>query len=215
MTASSNWHKFVLSIFTLSTLLFFSSNNSYAGNTGAYFTGFGGVALLEASEIDAFGVPTGIEVRTNLGWDAGGEIGYDAGVFRLGFEMAFQNNSLDEITGVSPNISVDGDIYALSYMLKAYLDLENSSAFTPYFGGGVGFSTLFFDDPDNIGGPFDNDQTLLAFKISVGTAYEMTPKLHLLLGYDMFATESMESNDKSLAGGFLSHNLNVGARFYF
>ena len=73
MIANCSWHKFALTILTLGTLLFFSINNSYAGNTGAYFTGFGGVALLEASEIDAFGTPTGIEVRTNLGWDAGGE----------------------------------------------------------------------------------------------------------------------------------------------
>jgi opacity protein-like surface antigen len=52
------------------------------------------------------------------------------------------DNISDRDTGFNYG-GIDGDIGVFAFMVNGFVDLHNSSAVTPYFGGGVGVATIY------------------------------------------------------------------------
>ncbi|MHA3103304.1 outer membrane protein [Acinetobacter sp. ANC 3791] len=89
------------------------------------------------------------------------------------------------------NINYKHDLTLQSYMLNGYYDFTNHSRFTPYLSAGVGLahtklktgavltsSTAIIED-----GIGSNTKSHIALGVGAGFAYEISPKLHLDLGY--------------------------------
>lgn len=132
-------------------------------------------------------------------------------------------------TGVGPS---HGDVDALVGLLNGYYDFTSYAGFTPYIGGGVGFSSNHISPTTVAVGPFggslNNDtSTQFAWQVSAGVSYDLTQNWALDLGYrylDMGEArtgDDLTINGVSTVGGatqhgdLQAHEVQVGLRYSF
>lgn len=199
------------------------------GNSFYYGELRGGAAFLSDADIDdRDGVLalTGIEVEidSKVGWLAEGAIGYaDASGGRVEIAVGYRKNQFDEITidpgGVSTTSDFDGDITALTTMFNAYYDFNAvamgaggpiGERLTPFVGVGVGaaFMSADLDEIDE-----SDDDTVFAWQLMAGLAYNFTPNMAATFSYAYFATSDPEF--EGIEFDYASHNVIVGLRFGF
>ena len=201
--------------------VFFLSHHSSVYAQNWYLSGSGGVTILQDADNEFSTLPVVIITTFDTGWNAGGALGYDFGSFRTEFEVAYRENDGDKLKALGLTAPLVGKMSTLSYLFNVFYDYENSSPFTPYIGGGVGASTVSMDNlrSGTTGATFaDDDETVFAYKIAVGAAYQVTPMFDLTLDYTYFATSDPEfSNPGGLKfdSEYKSHNFNAGIRFNF
>ncbi len=131
---------------------------------------------------------------------------------------------------------------AVGIMANAYADLGTYAGFTPYVGGGVGYSLLRWKDLSNtlycVGAACPSTAALATFKhggedswrftyaLMAGVAYDISKNLKLDLGYkyrhiqggDMFGWDSFSSAAGATGiqgrdNGFDTHEIKVGLRY--
>ncbi len=143
------------------------------------------------------------EFKANMdtGWAVDLSAGY-AGLFipqfRVEGEVAYRSNSVSKITESPPvfpcgsvGCNGTGDVNSLALMANGYYDFLNSSAFTPYIGGGVGAARVSADSV-GITTPFHftfsaNDWQF-AYQGIAGVRYNFNPNWDIHLDYRYFAT---------------------------
>lgn len=172
----------------------------------------------------------------------GAAAGYDFGMWRAEFEIAYRQNDLDKIKavvsqdigngpingepiptqvvpGTSVSINADGDVSALSFMVNGYFDWQNPSPLTPYLGAGIGFARVSMNDLKVEGVRLvDDSDTVFAYQLAAGVGWEFMPNLTLDLGYRYFATADPEFRDvegDTFESEYKSHNLMLGLRIGF
>lgn len=193
-------------------------NPALAGDTGMYFSVFGGGTYLENSTLQANGNDVG-ELTFDTGWNVGGAFGQDYGNLRAEIEAVYRLNQVDT-ADISPNVppnpyltpgkkKVDADATVLTYLVNVFWDFENKSPLTPYVGGGIGFATI--DISDDVA---DEDNTVFAYKVATGIAWKLTPGLDLLVDYSFLATTDPEAYGE-VDAEYATHNLSGGIRFRF
>lgn len=77
----------------------------------------------------------------NTGYDLGGIVGYDFGMFRLEAEASYRRASNDKFTTATTSFSganIGGSSSALSFMLNGLLDFGPDDGLQGFVGGGVG-----------------------------------------------------------------------------
>ena len=145
---------------------------------------------------------------------------------RLEFNYAGTKISTDSLTatvagnGVTASIIPDLELDAKSYMIYGYKDIPNESKFTPYFGVGLGTSTLSTEATTvNVSG---SDVTLSAASESVfsygikgGISYEVANNTSVYseasyLNYASFSTDLSENYDSNSYFG-----ISAGLKFTF
>lgn len=100
-------------------------------------------------------------------------------------------------------------------MANAYYDFKNSSIVTPYIGGGIGFANVNVGD-GNVGGVqvwADDDDTVFAYQLAIGTGFDVTKELTIDLGYRYYATQ--DPSFELVDAEYSSHNVMVGLRYRF
>jgi opacity protein-like surface antigen len=194
------------------------ATSAFAGNV--YTSLSGGVNFLnDTTQEFEIAVPDQ-DVSYETGFSVGGAVGYDFGKYRTEFEIAYRQNDLNQ-TSIGPvSFDLTGDVSAISYMFNAFYDVENNSPITPYIGGGVGIAKVSINDASFVGSALENDDsdTVFAWKIGVGAAYEVTPNISLTGGYELFATADLDFEDglgNKFEADYTSHNVNLGLRYAF
>ena len=69
-------------------------------------------------------------------------IGYDFGTIRTELTYAYSNSSINNVTGAAAEVSGSSNFNKNDILFSVYADLTSNSRFTPYIGGGIGYSNL-------------------------------------------------------------------------
>ena len=174
----------------------------------------GGAILQENQEYDisnAAGttrVDRGLRTRYEIGYDVGGNIGYDFGLFRGEFEVAYKDNNLDSVNVLQaiPPINyinnqiivpptgtyqgADGNVRALSFMANGLFDFGGENGdLGGYIGGGVGVARVQFKDLQlqKYGSAFLSDSdTGFAWQVLAGVYKPLSKHVDLGLKYRYF-----------------------------
>lgn len=201
-----------------------------------------------AAPVQAADANQGVYLRLDSGWsfsrDAGNDLGDDVGgtpiigagvgyrlnqYLRADATVAYRGGY--EIDQTSSNINWDGDVSAVTGMLNVYADVAKFGRFTPYVGGGVGFSRNTVDDvavsSGAITGTLKGDtNTSFAWQLSTGVGIEIAPKWSIDVGYRyMDMGEAKSGTSATVAGIGLTgaasegdlhaHEIQAGVRYQF
>jgi opacity protein-like surface antigen len=146
----------------------------------------------------------------------------ESGDYRVEGEVAYQNNEVDRVGNNSlPAELDDGEILSsmeasvLTFLLNGYIDFNYGSAFSWFFTGGFGFARI--DGEMTVDGVTDDeDDTVFAYQLGVGTGYAVTETVTLDCKYRYLSTAedfNFEGGDVEVASP--SHNITVGIRVAF
>jgi len=193
------------------------------GASGMYGSFNAGVAMPADGNMTISGVGSA-ELEYDTSFTVGGAIGYrlgESGDYRVEGEVAYQNNEVDRIGNNSlPAELDDGEILSsmetsvLTFLLNGYIDFNYGSAFSWFFTGGLGFARI--DGEMTVDGVTDDeDDTVFAYQLGVGTGYAVTETVTLDCKYRYLRTEdfNIEGGDVEVASP--SHSITVGIRVAF
>ena len=162
--------------------------------------------------LDATSQPRGV-LSQNGGFSVDGGIGYDFGAIRTELTYGYSAPSVDSIVSrdLSRTFSAGGKINKNDIMLSAYWDVLPFSRFTPYIGGGVGYSNLSTPSFD-VGGyrTGNHNKGLFGWQAKAGVSYA------LAYNWDVYAegTYSGTGNPQFESINFTSYS-DFGAKLGF
>lgn len=225
----------LVTIAILATLLLPAVSLATSPTPGSYLSGFIGVTVPRDSIVltDNFVTNNSFTDRVEFypGINLGLTGGYDFGYLRMEGELSYKYTEIKDVIDQADNFSfrnVNGNLGALAMLFNTFVDLHNSSPLTPYFGGGIGFATLYLSDTsgtDTRGGApgrtllyVDDNDSVFAYQVGGGVEIALNPSLSLDLGYRYFGTSTarfVNSVDRTTWLKFENHNANVGLRMKF
>lgn len=116
--------------------------------------------------------------------------------------------------GLSGKINSDASLFG--FLANAFYDIKNSSPFTPYIGGGIGFAQIYVGQGTSTTGVLlwnkDND-TVFAYQLGAGVGINAGKNLTFDLGYRYFGTSDVKFD--LLTADVASHNVLAGVRYKF
>ena len=192
------------------------------GASGMYGSFNAGVAMPADGNM-TFSGGGSYELEYDTSYTVGGAIGYrlgESGDYRVEGEVAYQNNEVDRIDNNSLPYNPGGGVISsmeasmLTFLLNGYIDFNYGSAFSWFFTGGFGFARI--DGERTVEGvTYDDDDTVFAYQLGVGTGYAVTETVTLDCKYRYLHTE-----DLNIEGGYVevaspSHSITVGIRVAF
>jgi opacity protein-like surface antigen len=201
---------------------------------GFYVGGGAGAAFLE-SALNTNGPAFLIDSDYGTGWLLRGEAGYAfANGLRVEGEIGYRQNDVTKLRidqdgglgrslGLPPLngavLTTTGDESSLAFMANAWYDIRTGTPFTPYVGGGVGFSRAAFNSLAAGGLTLvDDSDIVFAYQFGAGLAYAITPQLSATVDYRFFATSDPTFTDfegVSFSSEYQSHSITGGFRFTF
>lgn len=194
-----------------------SSGSTYGSAKGHYVSGNIGLAMASDSDLTDSTIPgitVNIEYDTGLAF--GLAVGYDFGNTRVEGEIAYQKNDFNKMSLLGVDVDLTGDVTLLSLLVNGYYDFANSSVFTPYISGGLGFAKVEINDLNVPGfglSSFNDDDTVFAYQIGLGVGYAVNEKVTIDTKYRYFATSDIEFDTTETE--FASHNFLIGVRVSF
>lgn len=185
-------------------------------------------AAIVLSATAAQAADEGIYARLDSGWsfsrDSGKDIDDDVGSsaiigagvgyrfnqhvradVTLGYRGGYEVDTGFSTSGVTANFK--GDVSALTGMANVYVDVAKMGMFTPYVGGGIGFSRNKVDDVAvrtnaSVNGTLQGDtETSFAWQLSAGVGIEVAPKWTIDVGYRYMDMGEAKSGDTITVGG--------------
>lgn len=181
-----------------------------------------------------------IRTKYEIGYDVGGNIGYDFGPFRAEFEVAYKDNNLDVVTFEKPvppirgftgsptsnqnrsNPGADGNARVLSFMANGMIDFGGKDMEVGGFvGGGAGIARVQHSQLQvaKFGQAFINDSdTGFAWQVLAGVYKPLSKNVDLGLKYrffnvpkvNTFTTNGLETETK-----YRSHSLMLTLAYNF
>jgi outer membrane protein OmpA-like peptidoglycan-associated protein len=174
------------------------------------------------------------KAKMDLGWAVDLSAGYSGlfiPQFRAEGEIAYRDNNVSKITespAVAPCFSAGcpgtGDISSLAFMANGYYDFLNSSAFTPYIGGGVGAARVSLNSVGitaPVHASISADSWQFAYQAIAGVRYSFNPNWSLNLDYRYFSTldpkfsGSFGGTHFSQTTQYHTHNIMLGLAYHF
>ncbi|MBS0478510.1 MAG: OmpA family protein [Proteobacteria bacterium] len=174
------------------------------------------------------------------GYDVGGNVGYDFGMFRVEAEVSYKGANLTRWRSTlrTPAFSTNGAAVpnggavpgtyeapggkttALSFMLNGMLDFGDDDGLQGFVGGGVGVARIKAEKYAlSRGGSFlDDSDTVFAWQAIAGIRAPLTDNIDATLKYRFFNAENVKLVDvagRTLDGRFRSHSLLGGVTFNF
>jgi outer membrane protein OmpA-like peptidoglycan-associated protein len=168
----------------------------------------------------------GFKAHMDTGWAVGGNVGY-AGLFipnlRVEGEIAYRSNSVNgiQVTPPGTTFSATGNVNSLAFMANAYYDFLNSSAFTPYLGGGVGAARVSLDSLAFTALPgfkTSGSDWQFAYQGIAGVRYNFTPNWSVHVDYRYFATSDPSFSffgSPKASTQYHTQNVMVGLTYHF
>ncbi|MBB3947546.1 opacity protein-like surface antigen [Rhizobium skierniewicense] len=150
-----------------------------ASNPGGFYLG----SLSSVSFMDDTGfgfAGTGVSTDYDTGFYSALRAGYSFGSYgivspRLELEVGYGTADVNEHTigGVNFGGSSFGEARAIQGYVNGYLDINTSTAFTPYLGGGVGAMNLELHRQGVSGIAMDDDDTKFAYHLDAGVGIKL------------------------------------------
>ncbi|MEM1390975.1 MAG: outer membrane beta-barrel protein [Pseudomonadota bacterium] len=220
------------------------SDSSNSGSTGAFTTGnIGDGTTLDVAADTDYGWDTefdnGLALSAEVGkqifgnWRFAGELTYTSADVDTHTDVTLGGGSIDALDAAalagSPDalgVSVgdlvaagEGEIESLSLFANVYYDFDTGTAFTPYVGGGIGFSDVDVTyEPSGVG-IIDDGGTEFAYQFKAGAAYAVSETVDVFGEYAYRATEDIEVDNDLFPGTLDIENqqsvFSIGARFKF
>ena len=191
------------------------------GASGMYGSFNTGVAMPADGNMTISGEGS-YELEYDTSYTVGGAIGYrlgESGDYRVEGEVAYQNNEVDRIDNKSLPVYLDGgerlssmEASMLTFLLNGYIDFNYGSAFSWFFTGGIG-AAIIDGEIATTEGNLEDDDTVFAYQLGVGTGYAVTETVTLDCKYRYLSTEDFNIEDGEIE--VLSHNITVGIRVAF
>ncbi len=163
------------------------------------------------------------ELEYDTSFTVGGAIGYrlgESGDYRVEGEVAYQNNEVDRIGNNSLPFDPGGGVISsmefsmLTFLLNGYIDFNYGSAFSWFFTGGFGFARI--DGEMTVNGVTDDeDDTVFAYQLGVGTGYAVTETVTLDCKYRYLHTEDFNIEGGHVEVASPSHSITAGIRVAF
>ena len=188
----------------------------------------GPVAL---GKISGGGLDPSFKAKMNLGFGVDVSAGYSGlfiPEFRVEGEINYHSNGIDKVTSsffpFPHTFGATGSIDAIGLMANGYYDFLNSSAFTPYLGGGVGAAHVAITDagiPALSGTTVSAKDWQFAYQGIAGVRYSFTPNISLSLDYRYFATLDPKFTINTPLGPisaktqYHTHNIMLGVAYHF
>ncbi len=185
-------------------------------------------------------VDDGIRVKHHVGYDVGGNIGYDFGMFRAEFEVGYKSNNLDEVgiqqaipairlpnstIGVPPvglNQDPGGKANVLSFMVNGLVDFGGKDRdIGAYVGGGGGIARVQHSQYQirDQGAAFINDSdTGFAWQALAGIYKPITDHVDIGLRYRFFNVSNVNTfttNGVPTETRYRSHSLLLTLAYNF
>ena len=175
-----------------------------------------GVGYSAPQDATATGSVLGVPYSSNLALTGGfaGEaaVGYDFGSVRTEVSFIYNNASANSVSvslgrlGTITEPVTGGNVNTLSTMASVYIDIPTTSRWVPYVGGGLGYTTISFENATNKGA--------LGYQAKVGLSYLADKKTDIFVegvyqGTSNFSIDSVDFDPLSSWGARL------GARFRF
>ena len=162
-------------VFTILCCCFFLALPAISlGTTGMYGSFNAGVALPADGDLSVDMIA--LEMAYDTTSTVGGAIGYMAENFRFEGEVAYQNNEVDGIGGLTLPIVIDGDrlssmeVSVLTFLLNGYMDFDTGAEITPFITAGFGVASIEGEMTVN-GLKGDEDDTVFAYQLGVGAGF--------------------------------------------
>ncbi len=192
-----------------------------AADDGPYISGHIGASWLSNADFEGSvpGIRFSAEVEYDTGVHLGGAFGYDFGEFRVEGEFGYESHEFTKMTDLEINgipmgdVDADGDIDAFILLLNGFYDIDTGTNLTPYVGGGIGFARLEIKDifvPGIVRG--DEEDTVFAYQLAGGVAYEIAEKIAADLSYRFVATAEPGFDGQE---EYNSHNFLAAIRYFF
>ena len=195
---------------------------------GFYLSLGGGLAFpsdIEGDFIDS-GNQIGVKFSTDDPFIYSVALGKEFNDWRLEFNYSGTTLSSDSVTatiggiGATGSISPDLELEVKSYMIYGYKDIPNESKFTPFFGLGLGTSSLSIEAKTyNVSGSNVSlgaaSESVFTYGIKGGIGYEIAENTSLYseatyVNYASFTSEANENYDSNNHFG-----ITAGLRFTF
>ncbi len=195
--------------------------------------------LMKVQDIDYDLSRAGVETDNaysadhKTGYDFGGNLGYDFGMFRTEFEVAYKSARLDAVDAlggigfVQPAGSYNtpgGSTRALSFMLNGLLDFGGeASPWSAFVGGGVGIARVQASNTRYVRGNVpttivDDSDSGFAWQALAGVRRAISDNVDMSLKYRYFNAPNVDlvsSLGDDLSGKMRSHSLLLGLTYNF
>jgi OOP family OmpA-OmpF porin len=211
----------------------------------AWYVGVeGGAMIVEDIHFDITSGATktkdAAQVDHEYGYDVGGNVGYDFGMFRIEAEVAYKGAAVDawRSTVRTPAFTSTGAAFggggalpgtysyaggkttALSFMLNGMLDFGDDDGLQGFVGGGVGVARVKAEKYalNRFGSFLDDSDTVFAWQAIAGVRAPLTDNIDATLKYRFFNAQNVKLVDvsgRTLEGRFRSHSLMGGVTFNF
>ena len=200
----------------------------------------GGAMIVEDIDFDirtAAGVntPNAATVDHDYGYDVGGVIGYDFGIFRAEAEVAYKSANVDGYRSslTTPQVGAPGGFgpagtypqtggktTALSFMVNAMLDFGDNDGIQGFVGGGAGVARVKSDSYalSQRGAFLDDSDTVFAWQAIAGVRAPITDNVDATLKYRFFNADDVRLVDvagRTLDARYRSHSILGGLTYNF
>jgi opacity protein-like surface antigen len=171
----------------------------------------GGPMIVEDIKFDLPNAPNAVQADHHKGYDFGGIVGYDFGMFRLEAEGSYRNADLQQLeigtagvarsngkTIANTTLGANGDSSVLSFMVNALADFGPDDGLQGFLGGGVGVARTKFDGVTiNNSGPgfLDDSDSGFAWQLLAGVRAPLTDSIDVGLKYRYFNSSNLDLVD--------------------
>ncbi len=199
-----------------------------AQDTGYYLFVHGGASWLSDQNFSTLAGEFDFEYDT--GYAAGGGVGFDFGPLYQGvslrsdLEITLREYDVKTYTvnGTTDN-SGQGQAGSIGVMANFYGYIPTESPLAPYFGIGVGFAEVAFEEYSDTTRELilDDNDSVFAYQLIAGADYALTRELLISLDYRFFATEDPELrtfdsiNVEDVEVDNRTHSVLIGLRYLF
>lgn len=169
--------------------------------------------------------------KLDLGGGFSGDVGvgYDFGALRAELTYGYSRSSLNAVGAANPigfgafgivpfTDNVSGVINKNDLLVSLYYDIETNSRWTPYIGGGVGYTNLSTPSFSFNGVPTNSvNKGLFGWQAKVGVSYAMSYNSDVYLegvyqGAGGYSTENVSFDAFNSFGGKIGFRYRFGAR---
>lgn len=212
------------------------STPAFARDDAWYVGVEGGAMLVEDIHFDVGASKDVVTQNNHVGYDVGGNIGYDFGPFRAEAEVSYRRARVDSArTSVPVAIQLangaasttaagnyeesSGSTSALSFMVNGLLDFGDDNGLQGFVGGGAGVARI--KDRLRVAGAADtvNDSdTVFAWQALAGVRAPINKNVDVSLKYRFFNAPDVKLVDiggNQWKGRYRSHSLLVGLTYNF
>ncbi|MEB3185503.1 MAG: outer membrane beta-barrel protein [Cyanobacteriota bacterium] len=150
-------------------------------------------------------------------------IGYDFGAIRAELTYGYSNSSVNDISASTNlgdfSVDTDGSINKNDILVSAYWDIDTGSRWTPYVGGGIGWTNIGTPSVDiaNDGrGAFGGgNRSAFGYQAKLGVAYGVNNSTDVYVEGVYQGATSLSDTDDVKFDAFNSWGAKLGVRFRF